>query len=1003
MNAKTLGLKWVLLSVFLTVYRSDGQSPAPTSSTAANATSEFAVVSRSPNSRIWQKTVVETNFAGVVRTNTRSYTELRTGVCYQNPTTGAYEDSVENIELTQSGAAATQGAHKVAWNANANTPTGAVELTSPSGQKFSSTVYGLAYWDDSTGSNVLIAQLQDSGGAVAGANTVIYTNAFSQISADIEYIYTMGGLEQNIILREQPPSPTDFNLNPATTWFGVMTVFFNPPAAETRTITADGGSDDRLIRFSDMLMGQGTSFLDGIAPARGSFPVTKHWLPQENGNAVLVEEMPYTALTNLVGELPLHSSNAKPSGKVRRTASLQELFRHPSANTESGKAVKMGRMSANKAHRPGLVVDYTLTGYDYATSNFVFQSDTTYLIGGQWYYYGYPGTMFFEGGTVIKYTNSGTIFNCGTNRGVFEGSSYRPSIFTSWNDNSVGTTIPGSAGVAITPLTTCYVEEAGGGSSSNFIKNARFSYSDYAYTDYSDPTYTFQDCQFVNCTTATFTPYGRKVYFKNVLCVNCLDVFSSYGGPEIVDGENITADSCTNLGLASSWWGAATYGGGITNSILTACGATSSFTFDHSEMASSSSGIFQTVGAASYYLADGSPYRDSGTTNISAALLADLQGRTTYPPIVVQSGVFAENMTLYPQAQRDTDVPDMGYHYEPLDYALNGAVSNAVITVLPGTALATFGSSYGLWLYYNAVINCTGTATSPNYVVLYNTVQEQSNTNWETSTWVSSIYTPYSTDSSSAGFTFTDWSILGGIDYHIESDANPCPISLVNCQFAGGTILDNGPAISSTNCLYDRVAISMNQLSLENNFFNNLFHGGSLAYRYSNSIGDSWTFRDNLFDRTAITNLSGAGISVCSNNAYVTTNYGVVTPENHDVLLTNSPAYQTGALGIYYYQTNQTNLIYRGSELASAVGLYHYTLTTNNLVEGTNVVSIGFHYVACGTNGLPLDTDGDGIPDYLEDANGNGIVDAGETSWTNYNSPNGLTVPNGLVVFTPLR
>ena len=30
---------------------------------------------------------------------------------------------------------------------------------------------------------------------------------------------------------------------------------------------------------------------------------------------------------------------------------------------------------------------------------------------------------------------------------------------------------------------------------------------------------------------------------------------------------------------------------------------------------------------------------------------------------------------------------------------------------------------------------------------------------------------------------------------------------------------------------------------------------------------------------------------------------------------------------------------------------------------------------------LPFDYDSDGIPDYLEDRNGNGVTDTGETDW----------------------
>jgi hypothetical protein len=52
---------------------------------------------------------------------------------------------------------------------------------------------------------------------------------------------------------------------------------------------------------------------------------------------------------------------------------------------------------------------------------------------------------------------------------------------------------------------------------------------------------------------------------------------------------------------------------------------------------------------------------------------------------------------------------------------------------------------------------------------------------------------------------------------------------------------------------------------------------------------------------------------------------------------------------------------------------------------------------------LPTDTDGDGLPDYLEDKNGNGIVDSGETNWQSYDSLNGLSGTPGLQVLTPLR
>jgi len=73
-----------------------------------------------------------------------------------------------------------------------------------------------------------------------------------------------------------------------------------------------------------------------------------------------------------------------------------------------------------------------------------------------------------------------------------------------------------------------------------------------------------------------------------------------------------------------------------------------------------------------------------------------------------------------------------------------------------------------------------------------------------------------------------------------------------------------------------------------------------------------------------------------------------------------------------------------GSTNAGAAGLAHYTTRvdqTKESEETSAVVNIGLHYVATAnaTNALPKDSDGDGIPDFVEDANGNGTLDDNET------------------------
>ena len=94
--------------------------------------------------------------------------------------------------------------------------------------------------------------------------------------------------------------------------------------------------------------------------------------------------------------------------------------------------------------------------------------------------------------------------------------------------------------------------------------------------------------------------------------------------------------------------------------------------------------------------------------------------------------------------------------------------------------------------------------------------------------------------------------------------------------------------------------------------------------------------------------------------------------------------YQVGPLGNFYYPTNGTNLftlIDAGSRNATNAGLYHFTVRVDQTKESNSVIDIGCHYVALNGSNQPWDADGDGLPDYLEDRNGNGTVDSGETDW----------------------
>ena len=144
---------------------------------------------------------------------------------------------------------------------------------------------------------------------------------------------------------------------------------------------------------------------------------------------------------------------------------------------------------------------------------------------------------------------------------------------------------------------------------------------------------------------------------------------------------------------------------------------------------------FQSVGAGSYYLTNGCNFFNAGTTNIDATLLAGLRTKTTYPPMVYSNvTISATNLTFSPQAQRDTDTPDLGYHYDPLDYCFGGVLANSNLTFTAGTAVGWFynwsGESYGISLGDGVTAAFNGAATSPCVFARYNTVQEGGNGNW---------------------------------------------------------------------------------------------------------------------------------------------------------------------------------------------------------------------------------------------------------------------------------
>ena len=386
----------------------------------------------------------------------------------------------------------------------------------------------------------------------------------------------------------------------------------------------------------------------------------------------------------------------------------------------------------------------------------------------------------------------------------------------------------------------------------------------------------------------------------------------------------------------------------------------------------SSSYPFQSVGAGNYYLASGCSFFNAGTANINPALLAELQQKTTYPPTLLANTTNSFDTPLYPQAARDTDTPDLGYHYDPIDYLVdNFAITNATLTVSGGTAIASYNEA-GIQLQAGSAISSIGTPVTPNWFVRYSSVQEQPLALGGTN--VSAGQTVSASGGASALFQFSKFTCPAGGGSQLLDATTLTYSNLVvqDCEFWGGQNTFTGSTNTSAtlvNNLFYRSAITATATNLYSTlaFSNNLVFGSTVTlHQPTNTV---WYAYNNDFDSVTITN------STLTNgyNAYLHDS-GYLSPTNAtEIFSTNNLAYQTGLLGAFYQPTNSP-LINKGSSTADQLGLYHFTTQTNQVKETNSMVDIGYHYVATDAYGNPLETYWIGIPDYLADTNGNGAL-----------------------------
>jgi len=977
--------------------------PAIPDQTGVPAPTAYQVVEQGANHRVWQRETYEKSPTGQIIPHIHKYTELATGLNYLS--NGQWVESKEEIDAYATGAIANQGPYQVIFANNLNSA-GSIDMQTTDGKRLRSSILGLAYYDSSSGQSVTIAQIQDSTGEQISANQVLYPNAFTGVKADVRYTYKKGSFEQDVILREQPPTPESLGLNSQTTVLEVLTEFINPPDARVAQLKQLSSlpPDDEVI-WGAARIGTGRAFdLGEPQSSQSHVAVSKHYVT-EQGRHILIETVPVKAIQASISQLPMQSMN---HFKSQNYAGKKLILPQTPLARVTMKSIQMATtLPSNK----GYVLDYVevhITDY----SDFTFQADTTYVVTGDCWFY--DDLVTIEGGTVVKFDTSTDVgCECWGNVNCLT-SPYHPAVFTSRNDDTVGET------TSVSGESMYYTSKALGGNPESQVQwhDLRFSYA--LYDTFASIDMTVSDSQFVNCGYAITCDGTLTV--TNILIVNASNGFRS--SDCAVTAYQVTVDSCTNL--THNWAGGTDSTLTLVNSLLVNVGSFGDSTVTTNYVACPSPGeqVFQPVGAGGHYLAINSRYRSAGTTSIDPGVLADIATKTTYPPIVYSNITISVPTTWSPQAERDNvGNPDLGYHYDPLDYVFGGVDAASNVTFTAGTAVGWFelpGSNwpyspgYGISLPPLAVANYLGTVTSPCVQARYSSVQEGGNGLWTDKQTLGGIVAnggggdaAHATEEIAA---FTDFALLSNDGNNFRDYYSDYIFRGNHCEFWSGGQGGYGIRMYVTNCLFDGsyigVEYSINPgesgLTMRNCTMRESY---ILTAHYSGTTWPTW-IQNCAFEGTDLSSMddpSGGdtNITYCDFNAFLTNEDRLPILGSHDVTNVMGFNWQSSWFGNYYLPTNSP-LIRAGSTTADQVGLYHFTTQTNQVPETNSIVDIGYHYVATDAYGNPLDSNGDGIPDYLEDANGDGIFDAGDLGdWQV--SPYGLNGGNALQVFTPLK
>lgn len=938
----------------------------PSEASEVRHISEPEVSDRNAHDQKWMYNITVRDDNGSEQTITGGYTEVATGLNKWDENVQAWVPANPIIEIVNGKGVIRNTQHQGILAGNANDPDGLVDLMSGGGERLRIRTVGLVLTDKQNGISVVIAEVKDADGFVAGDGTVvIYPDAFDDIKASIQVKSHLTGIESDVVI-EQTITRTfveSWGIDPDSARLEVWHEVIQAPGG-TRHLDfirrqAGDEDEDHQIHFSATMIGRGNAFFIGTGEGitrtnkepKTEIPVAKEWIQLE-GKHYLIEGIPFAEAEAELAALP-----PGLEANLKRNPILKSIARQRRGEQSEAFAA-VNRVEKDPRSFAGLTINRNLkvpAGYviDYVTlstsqNNYTFKGDETYLISGEVILNG--TNTVFEGGSVLKFTSSANARLKVNSPITWLGTQYRNVTFTARDDNSIGQIITPSGTLSGYYADVALYIDCSTNNPSQ-IEHLRVSHAKTGVYYHKGAGHNLSHVQMVNCQNGIKADNAefnlRNALMYNVL-TNFTQVTASTGRCEHVTIN--TANSFNNNVTLLA----------VTNSIL--CGVTSAGPYTGNSVSSygSASGVFETVLAGAHYLPVQSADRNSGTMNISPRLLKDLRSRTTDAPILL-SNSFNSDTTLYPQAARAVTLPvSRGYHYDPLDYIWTSltVASGTTLTLTNGVAVGSYGARL-LTLSGTGAMVSQGMPTRLNRVVTYHTVQEQPG-----------VWIPNMSHTLVNGYRinlrFTDISLLAAPTAgrtFIPSGPFATTITIHDSQLRGvywyaynySSSGVNNQAIRLTNNVLERVTAAWAQTyygagNFSSTLQNNLFSKCTLNFTYDSYYYGYWDVFDNLFDSCSF-NISDPNYSLTSINYNAFANCSNPFYSGGSSNKTGfARDFVAGPLGSYYYPENTASaslgsLTDGGSKTnAGRVGLYQYTTKRSQEKDGATRLDIGHHY-----------------------------------------------------------